>query len=219
MVASLLREAELLKMLSHPNVLQYMGMVLDEEGTLHWLVTEFANGGSLKSWLEKQFLSTGGITLQQLLNLAVWVMRGIAFLHTRGVMHRDLKVRGPLSIQPLFYSRLLDYMFPVCSIDRSPCLRQYDPSLPPLRCHCCLHLRRVWNTAKGPFSINCTFCALFFVTFLIFFFFSAQDANVLVFLDSRSGALLNVKLGDVGLARIFEVQRVVFFLLFCKKLK
>lgn len=53
MLTAFLREAALLKSLTHPNVVQSIGNAY-EDGMLRWVVTEFANGGSLTAWLERK---------------------------------------------------------------------------------------------------------------------------------------------------------------------
>lgn len=53
LIAIFKKEAELLRSLKHPNVVQYMGAVY-ERGKLRYMMTEYANGGSLEGWLKKQ---------------------------------------------------------------------------------------------------------------------------------------------------------------------
>ncbi len=87
----LLKEARLLRSLSHENVVLVRGVIVHpEHGHVQWLVTEHANGGSLAAWLSRR----GHMTFQELLGVLLSVTRGLAYLHSRlpvAVLHRDIK--------------------------------------------------------------------------------------------------------------------------------
>jgi serine/threonine protein kinase len=87
-VGELLQETRLLASLRHSNIVQLRGIVMEPDDM--WLVTEFANGGSLEAWLAKH---DAGVTLAELLNLFMSVMRALVYLHSRtpAVVHRDVK--------------------------------------------------------------------------------------------------------------------------------
>jgi len=80
-----LREARTAGKLSHENIT----IVHDvgEEGGKPFIVMEYLGGDDLGHLIE----SRHSLTLQQKLDYAIQICRGLAFLHSQGVIHRDVK--------------------------------------------------------------------------------------------------------------------------------
>ena len=109
-VATFLREVDVLRRLRHPHVLPFYGAGLDPVDRRGgcFILTRVCEGGTMKQWLYPQS-SNGGPgnagartmnsgpsgkeqpPLSRRLALAWDVARGMAYLESRGVMHRDLK--------------------------------------------------------------------------------------------------------------------------------
>jgi serine/threonine protein kinase len=86
----LLEEARLLHSLRHENVVQLRGVTMHpEHGHVQWLVTEYANGGSLEAWVTAR----GRLSLEELRRLLRSIMSALVYLHSRtpAVLHRDVK--------------------------------------------------------------------------------------------------------------------------------
>ncbi len=79
-----LAEAKILEKIHHPNVLQVLDAV--EEPTYSALITEYVDGGSLKTRLTQ-----GPLGPSEFLALANGLLAGMAHLHANGVVHGDLK--------------------------------------------------------------------------------------------------------------------------------
>ncbi len=71
----------------HPNVMSVLDMLVHEDHVV--IASEFADGGSLMGWLKK----TGGKapTQESALEMMTGILSGIEHLHSRMVVHRDLK--------------------------------------------------------------------------------------------------------------------------------
>nr|XP_043621915.1 mitogen-activated protein kinase kinase kinase ANP1-like [Erigeron canadensis] len=84
-IRELEEEVKLLKNLSHPNIVRYLGTVLEDE-TLNILL-EFVPGGSISSLLGK----FGAFPETVIQMYTKQLLLGLDYLHKNGIMHRDIK--------------------------------------------------------------------------------------------------------------------------------
>ncbi|XP_039123521.1 mitogen-activated protein kinase kinase kinase NPK1-like [Dioscorea cayenensis subsp. rotundata] len=84
-IRELEEEVKLLKNLSHPNIVRYLGTVREEE-TLNILL-EFVPGGSISSLLGK----FGSFPESVIKMYSKQLLQGLEYLHQNGIMHRDIK--------------------------------------------------------------------------------------------------------------------------------
>ena len=81
-------ECELLSRLHHPNIVQFLGVHVVEEGDLPALVMEYLPTGNLSNYLEKN----GVLPAEQSYNILCGVALGLRYLHEHSppIIHRDL---------------------------------------------------------------------------------------------------------------------------------
>ncbi|XP_010928554.1 mitogen-activated protein kinase kinase kinase NPK1 [Elaeis guineensis] len=84
-IRELEEEVKLLKKLSHPNIVRYLGTVREEE-TLNILL-EFVSGGSISSLLGK----FGSFPEAVIRMYTKQLLQGLEYLHRNGIIHRDIK--------------------------------------------------------------------------------------------------------------------------------
>ncbi|XP_014515697.1 mitogen-activated protein kinase kinase kinase 3 [Vigna radiata var. radiata] len=79
------QEINLLNQLSHPNIVQYYGSELVEESLSVFL--EFVSGGSIQKLLQEY----GPFKEPVIQNYTRQIVSGLAYLHARNTVHRDIK--------------------------------------------------------------------------------------------------------------------------------
>ncbi|KAI7737007.1 hypothetical protein M8C21_011112, partial [Ambrosia artemisiifolia] len=79
------QEITLLSQLSHPNIVQYYGSELGEETLSVYL--EYVSGGSINKLLQEY----GAFEEPVIQNYTRQVLSGLAYLHKRNTVHRDIK--------------------------------------------------------------------------------------------------------------------------------
>ncbi|XP_043931487.1 mitogen-activated protein kinase kinase kinase 20 isoform X1 [Protopterus annectens] len=87
------KEAEILSVLSHRNIIQFYGAVLEPPN--YCIVTEYANGGSLYDYLSSD--ESEEIDMNQVMTWATDIAKGMHYLQMEApvkVIHRDLKSRN-----------------------------------------------------------------------------------------------------------------------------
>ena len=85
MVAALDQEIDTMQHLEHPNIVQYLGCERKEYSISIFL--EYISGGSVGSCLRKH----GKFQESVVSSLTRQTLAGLAYLHTEGILHRDLK--------------------------------------------------------------------------------------------------------------------------------
>ncbi|XP_044074277.1 tyrosine-protein kinase ABL2-like isoform X2 [Siniperca chuatsi] len=87
------KEAEILSVLSHKNIIQFYGAVLESPN--YGIVTEYASRGSLYEYLSSE--QSEEMDMEQIMTWAIQIAKGLHYLHAEApvkVIHRDLKSRN-----------------------------------------------------------------------------------------------------------------------------
>ncbi|MCA9933955.1 MAG: protein kinase [Ardenticatenaceae bacterium] len=79
------REAEALRKLNHPNIVQMIAAL--EENGRHYLIVEFVDGGNLRQFLDKE----RQLPIRQVLRIALELADALSRTHHLRIIHRDLK--------------------------------------------------------------------------------------------------------------------------------
>ena len=91
-VKALETEIEMLKQLKHPNIVKYLGTYRDKHRM--YIFLEYCSGGSVASVL-KRFGSLSEAVIRRYLR---GCLRGLSYLHSHDVIHRDIKGNNVLIV-------------------------------------------------------------------------------------------------------------------------
>ncbi|XP_013398566.1 serine/threonine-protein kinase MARK2 isoform X2 [Lingula anatina] len=102
---NLYREARILSQLRHPNIVRLFETL--RAGTLYCLVTEYAAGGELLSYIRTQ--KDCRLSEQQAWPYVRQLISALCYLHERGVVHRDLKMENILLDEKKKNIKIVDF--------------------------------------------------------------------------------------------------------------
>lgn len=80
-------EVALLSRLYHPNIVQFIAAC--KKPPVYCIITEYMSQGTLRMYLNKK--EPYSLSTETILRLALDISRGMEYLHSQGVVHRDLK--------------------------------------------------------------------------------------------------------------------------------
>ncbi|PIN21299.1 Tyrosine kinase [Handroanthus impetiginosus] len=80
-------EVALLSRLYHPNIVQFIAAC--KKPPVYCIITEYMSQGTLRMYLNKK--EPYSLSIETILRLALDISRGMEYLHSQGVIHRDLK--------------------------------------------------------------------------------------------------------------------------------
>ncbi|KAF7840568.1 serine/threonine-protein kinase HT1 [Senna tora] len=80
-------EVALLSRLFHPNIVQFIAAC--KKPPVYCIITEYMSQGNLRMYLNKK--EPYSLSTETILRLALDISRGMEYLHSQGVIHRDLK--------------------------------------------------------------------------------------------------------------------------------
>lgn len=91
------REVNIVLMLTHPNIVRTVDLF--QSDTTLYIVSEYIPGGTLKTFVDKH----GPVDEDTARVIMTDILNALKYIHSKGVVHRDLKVR-----RPLFNSHMLN---------------------------------------------------------------------------------------------------------------
>ena len=95
------QEARAASGLNHPNIIAIYEIV--EANSILMMATEFVEGETLR-----QLLNSGGLTLNEVLNISIQIADALSAAHKAGITHRDIKPDN-IMIRPDGYVKVLDF--------------------------------------------------------------------------------------------------------------
>ena len=87
------QEGRVIATLEHPNIVNIYGMRIEDE--TFYMIMEYVSGGSLRELLNK----AGKLPVEQTIRITIGICEGLAKLHEKGIIHRDIKTENILLTQ------------------------------------------------------------------------------------------------------------------------
>ena len=83
---SAMKEAKVLAMMKHPNIIAYLDSFFDQRGDF-CIVLEYADGKDLQKYLANH----GEVEERQVLQIFTQLILGLDYIHSQNILHRDIK--------------------------------------------------------------------------------------------------------------------------------
>eukprot|EP01090_Pellita_catalonica_P016797 TRINITY_DN4926_c0_g2_i1.p1 TRINITY_DN4926_c0_g2~~TRINITY_DN4926_c0_g2_i1.p1 ORF type:complete len:578 (+),score=134.37 TRINITY_DN4926_c0_g2_i1:40-1773(+) len=100
------REMDVLRHMRHPNIVQLLGLA--QHGKKFFLVTDFMKEGNLRQLLKE---SRRNVPWRNRTTMAQDIIRALIYMHSKGVMHRDIKSKNLLVDEGGTRLKLCDFGF------------------------------------------------------------------------------------------------------------
>lgn len=91
MIEEIMKEARLMRMLKHKNIVRCFGVSADQEPLM--IIMEFVQDGSLDKYLRTK---TVAINIEERIQMSYDAACGINHIHKMGILHRDIAARNCL---------------------------------------------------------------------------------------------------------------------------
>lgn len=82
-----IREAEIIKMLNHPNIVRMYDYSLGEDYSIPYICLEYVTGATLKQYLTRH----PDTSKKSLVGIVIQVAEALRYAHSKGIIHRDVK--------------------------------------------------------------------------------------------------------------------------------
>ena len=112
-----------MSMLDHPNLIRFYGVV--EEAAQLNIFVEWMPGGSVARLLDKH----GAFTENVILNYTQQILQGLSYLHSMGIIHRDLKGANLFVDNTGHHLRIGDFGAAACLYSKVTCPGEFRGQL------------------------------------------------------------------------------------------
>ena len=148
-IASLKKEAEFMKKLTHPRIVSCLGVLEYEDN--YCMIMELCVNGSLGSYISAK--QSSEVNWEKRIDISIDIATGMNYLHKIGVIHRDLKL-GNVVLDKFYRAKITDFGLSVVKTASMTSVKLDECGTPQYMAPECFGLVPIFSTKSDVYAFS-----------------------------------------------------------------